>query len=510
MSEEHEGPRWGIIEWSLLGAALLAYLAMVRPFYGVTADDAFISFRYGLSWASGCGPVYNCGQAPVEGYTNFLWVALSALVIRLGLDVAPVMRVVGLVGGFIALALVAQVCRRVNRERAAIVAPLLGLASSPFWAVNAVTGLETLVATAGVLGAATITLGIADATVASVSRARAARRPVLAGLAWALAYLLRPEGLALAAVSGIWTLAIGVARGRSWRSSLARTGLFAAGFLVVAAPYFLWRVRYYGALLPNSFEAKRGSLSALVPANLKILAEHPLFFLSILVTALAVLVIARRGEQLYLVSLALVSAAISLGVHNNYWMPGHRLYLTAVALLAVVAGGVADLGRVPAAEMSAWRAIGPVMALLGALLLSSWRGFAATQELAGKHYARDDHPAAVMGRRIRDMARPGDWLAIRDAGMVPFFAGPGVNVLDMHERSLNDRRIARRGWDLDYILSHKPRFVVLVSPLGDRLALLHDTEVKLYLYSDFTHRYRWDTTVPWHSSRFFVLFLRQY
>jgi arabinofuranosyltransferase len=509
MSEGHSPPRrWGIVEWSLLGAALAAYVSTVRPFYGVTADDAFISFRYGLSWASGCGPVYNCGQPPVEGYSNFLWVALSALVLRLGLDVVAVMRAVGLAGGFCALVLVALVCRRVNRERAAVVAPLLGLASSPFWAVNAVSGLETLVATTSVLGAAYLTLGLAPGGAPPASGGRELRRPLLAGLAWALAYLVRPEGLPLAAVSGIWTLAIGVSRGRSWRASLTRAALVAAGFLAVAAPYFLWRACYYRALLPNSFEAKRDSLRLLLWSNLKILAGHPLFFLSILGTALAVLLIARRGEQLYLLLLAAASAAISLGVHNNFWMPGHRLYLTAAALLAIVAGGVADLGRVPAAAMSAWRAIGPVMALLGALLLSSWRGFAETKELADLHYARDDHPAAAMGRHIRDTARAGEWLAIRDAGMVPFFAGTGVNVLDMHERSLNDRRIARHGWDLEYILSHRPRFIVLVSPHGHQLALAHDTEVRLYFLSDFVHRYRWAMTVPWNRSRFYFLFSR--
>jgi hypothetical protein len=231
MSEGHSPPRrWGIVEWSLLGAALAAYVSTVRPFYGVTADDAFISFRYGLSWASGCGPVYNCGQPPVEGYSNFLWVALSALVLRLGLDVVAVMRAVGLAGGFCALVLVALVCRRVNRERAAVVAPLLGLASSPFWAVNAVSGLETLVATTSVLGAAYLTLGLAPGGAPPASGGRELRRPLLAGLAWALAYLVRPEGLPLAAVSGIWTLAIGVSRGRSWRASLTRAALVAAGF----------------------------------------------------------------------------------------------------------------------------------------------------------------------------------------------------------------------------------------------------------------------------------------
>jgi hypothetical protein len=42
-----------------------------------SADDGFISFRYADHLARGQGLVYNIGER-VEGYTNFLWVALLA------------------------------------------------------------------------------------------------------------------------------------------------------------------------------------------------------------------------------------------------------------------------------------------------------------------------------------------------------------------------------------------------------------------------------------------------
>ena len=46
-------------------------------------DDAYISFRYADNWARGLGPVFNAGER-VEGYTNFLWTALLAGLIKLG------------------------------------------------------------------------------------------------------------------------------------------------------------------------------------------------------------------------------------------------------------------------------------------------------------------------------------------------------------------------------------------------------------------------------------------
>ncbi|MCB9870751.1 MAG: hypothetical protein H6837_12905 [Planctomycetes bacterium] len=41
-------------------------------------DDAFIFFRYAENWVEGHGLRFNAGEAAVEGYSSFLWVALLA------------------------------------------------------------------------------------------------------------------------------------------------------------------------------------------------------------------------------------------------------------------------------------------------------------------------------------------------------------------------------------------------------------------------------------------------
>ncbi|MGD2207611.1 MAG: hypothetical protein PVH17_12630, partial [Anaerolineae bacterium] len=56
-----------------------------RVLFPLTVDDAYISFRYSDNLARGHGLVWNIGQDPVEGYTNFLWVLLGASVVKLGL-----------------------------------------------------------------------------------------------------------------------------------------------------------------------------------------------------------------------------------------------------------------------------------------------------------------------------------------------------------------------------------------------------------------------------------------
>ena len=494
---------WGTLEWCVIAVTAALYLVTVRPFFGLTADDAYISFRYSMNWAAGCGPVYSCGDAAVEGYTNFLWTGIAALVLWLGREVAPVMRVLGLCCGFGAMVVAVWLCRRVHRSRAALVVPLVALGSSPFWALNSVTGLETTAATLTVLLAARLSLDLHQG---------GRRLPWLAGLAWALSYLIRPEALGLAAVTGVWALAAGLIRRQGVKQTLLRCLQYGGGFLALAGPYFIWRLVYYGSLHPNTFYAKKFPLEVVLPRNLKLLAQHPVFFSTIAAAAVVVLLASalrrRGGGSLYLLLLALVSAGISLSVHNNFWMPGHRLYLTAVMLLAVIAGGLADLGSVLLRGRLRWIATVAIGLCLGPMLYANLGAAQRTKIEAEVHYARDDHPAKKMGQRIRAMAKPGEWLAIRDAGMVPFFSGAGVKVLDMHDHSLNDRRIARKGWDLKYVQGRNLRFVVFASRHGGRLLLTHPVEGRILHSPGFHDKYKHIMTVAWHNSRHFFLYAR--
>jgi arabinofuranosyltransferase len=53
--------------------------------YDYVVDDAYISFRYARNLIEGHGLVFNPGEK-VEGYTNFLWVLIIAMGMKLGAD----------------------------------------------------------------------------------------------------------------------------------------------------------------------------------------------------------------------------------------------------------------------------------------------------------------------------------------------------------------------------------------------------------------------------------------
>jgi hypothetical protein len=71
---------------------MLALMGLCWPF---TVDDAYILCRYGRHLAEGRGLVFNPSGAPVEGYSNALYVFFSAGLLRVGLDPVRCFKLLG-------------------------------------------------------------------------------------------------------------------------------------------------------------------------------------------------------------------------------------------------------------------------------------------------------------------------------------------------------------------------------------------------------------------------------
>ena len=88
--------------WSLrslqivIVALLLAYLVWNSLYYfPYIVDDAFISLRYARNLTNGLGLVFNAGER-VEGYSNFSWVMIEALLMRLNFPFITSIKLLGL------------------------------------------------------------------------------------------------------------------------------------------------------------------------------------------------------------------------------------------------------------------------------------------------------------------------------------------------------------------------------------------------------------------------------
>jgi hypothetical protein len=209
-------------------------------------DDAYISLRYAANWAAGHGLVFNLGER-VEGYSNFLWVAVHALVIRVGVEPVDAMLWLSWISYFALAALSVRLFARHVLPDAPGWGAALGFAASlsPVIVSWASSGMETCLYAALVLGA----------LLAAVEASPAA--PVAASGLLALAALTRFEAVALAPILA----SVVVASQRSRSAGVRFLLVFVVGF----GAYFTIRAVHFGELFPNTFYAKLdyGSLALL-------------------------------------------------------------------------------------------------------------------------------------------------------------------------------------------------------------------------------------------------------
>ena len=237
---------------SVFGIAVVALFLAHALYLACVAEDAFISFRFARNLVEGHGLLWNPGEPPVEGYTNFLWLMLCALLLRLGLDPVVGSQLLGVAASLVTLAYTYRCgTRLLGWSPAAALLPCLFLALSGPFATWAAGGLETNCF--GML----LLVGIYH----FASYWRGGRRLDLFACfgALLLSILTRPEGALVYAL--VLAVALPASRGRvalSLRDFSAPVGLSLALFAV----YFGWRWSYFGYPLPNTFYAKTGGTFA--------------------------------------------------------------------------------------------------------------------------------------------------------------------------------------------------------------------------------------------------------
>jgi arabinofuranosyltransferase len=226
-------------------AALLAHAYAYR----FVCDDAFISFRYARNLAEGAGLVFNPGEAPVEGYSNFLWVLALALGATAGVAAETLAPLLSLAAtALLAWRIADFACREGIATNAAgrwlaALAPLALLAATRSVAVWSTSGLETrlfeLLVVCGLL------------RLRAEIRAQDRVLP-LSALLFASACWTRPDGALIA--GSCFAAGFALAPRAARRTLLAPVLLCAAAVIAQLA----FRLAYYGEWLPNTFYAKVG------------------------------------------------------------------------------------------------------------------------------------------------------------------------------------------------------------------------------------------------------------
>lgn len=275
-------------------------------------DDAYISYRYAANLASGEGLVFNPGER-VEGYSNFLWVLVLAAGDAVGLKpphLGPLLGVIAYLS-MIVLAWAAiwtpffnleltGLSRYVGTAMLAILITAHGLAST------AGAGLETHFFALLVLSGALV---LATANLQTV------RSLTLIGIIPVLLFLTRPDGV----VPGTAMLIVIVMRSAhersSWSIGLLSGGIAAAPAITIGIAYGIFKLIYFGSILPNPYHAK-GADALHLDAGLAylrgFLQSYPFIVLGIGLVAAAV-VMRPRNEAFQRVGLYTLVISFAYG-----------------------------------------------------------------------------------------------------------------------------------------------------------------------------------------------------
>lgn len=429
----------GLMLWYAFERSLV--IDGVRYFY--LDDDAMITMRYARNFARGLGPVWNAGER-VEGYTNFLWMLVMTGVHLAGFPETTTSLAMMLINwGLVAATLffIQAALRALHVGRVWIFLACLAFACDVNVLHWASSGLES---------------SLMALLVAVCGWALLRGRDVPFLVALALIPLARADAALLAAALGLVYL---------W----PRRDRRAFGLLVVAAlpalAQIIFRVLYYGELLPNTYYLKMTGIDDRVRIGvsytLRLIHLYPVGLLALVLVA----VIEPKLRFAAWVWAAQIVYIVYAG-GDTFWLL--RPFVAVLPLLYTAAGLALD--RLTSGDQ-------PVAArlALGGLFVLSVPAMAG----GGVLFANPQQEEALFGGQVQVMARmievnvPPDLLiSIEPAGSIPYFAQDHrfVDALgknDAHIARLDahpgNTLIGHNKFDWDYVYGARRPELVLAS-----------------------------------------------
>ncbi|MFN3241333.1 MAG: hypothetical protein ACE37K_07430 [Planctomycetota bacterium] len=422
--------------WRWTAAAALPALLLFAlqagwpwPFF---SDDSFISLRYSERLLHGDGLTWTDGEA-VEGYSNLLWVVLTAALGALGLELVTAARVLGALCTVLALWSLAAALRPRDLRTAAVasLAPLLVAATQPvmIWSLAGLEGPLLLALLAWGFGGLLRRFGDRDA------RDRLRTGALLAaGVPFALACWTRPDG-------PLWALGAGVGIGvlalqRGVVAAIGRAFWFGLPAVLAVLAQLAFRLAYYGDYVPNTAHVKAELDPASIGPGLRfvgdaLLAMPALSGAAATGAALALLLPRTRAFVVTLLLPVLAWLAYLAAIGGDHF-PGLRLLHGVIAPMALLAAlGVHALP---------WPTVRAVVAIALAVG-GAWLDASVARSDPRSRQARGEiwewHGKALGEALGRAFAERQPRIAVDAAGALPYYSGlPALDMLGLCDRTI--------------------------------------------------------------------------
>lgn len=210
-------------------------------------EDAAMLMRYAQHLAQGHGIVWNIGEPPIDGATDFLFMVTVAAVHRAGVPLETAVHVLTVASHLLTVALIYLALRYIQGA-----GTFPAVASALYVAVG--PGLPLA---AAYFGTSFFALWVTAAWIAGLRVLLGERRTVFDCAVFAMlgliAGLTRPEGVLIAIF-----MALGLCIPLPYRDARRLLLTFAGVFGLLGGAYFAWRWHYFGYPLPNPFYKKGG------------------------------------------------------------------------------------------------------------------------------------------------------------------------------------------------------------------------------------------------------------
>ena len=464
-------PRGDLLALLVLIAALTYYALFRVDFGGPPFEDAAMLMRYAEHVAQGHGVVWNVGAPPVDGATDFLFMASAAAFIKSGLSTGRAIRILGLGAHVLTVLLVYWVNRRIWKAGVlpSLLTALYLAVGTGLWYVAAYFGTPFFALFASLTWFLALLLMQADEPGQWMHWTFA-----ICGL---ITGLIRPEGVVLAVL-----MLLSVSAVRGWRRSSRTVIIFAIIMLTFGGAYFAWHWQYFGYPLPNPYYKKGGGL--LHWDSFWESLGYLLRFAGPVALAFILGLRSRRTRRLTLAFIGplLVFAASFVLVSNETNFGGRFQYalwpLVLISFYPLVDGIDLESGvtKWPRANW-AWVLAGLVVAF--SLLRYSANqacSLTAQQHTCGIAYEADGR--YDVARILAEYRGDGYVIATTEAGLLPLYSG--WTAIDTW--GLNDIWIAHHGEvTTEYLDAHRPEVIVfhayfspLVPPKTTEKDLAHD------------------------------------
>ncbi len=426
-------------------------------------EDAAMLMRYSQHLAGGYGIVWNIGEPPVDGATDFLFMVASAALIKLGFTVGQAVRGIGFVSHILTVLLVYWTNRRIHNG------------NIPF---SFLSGLYLVVGTglsyvSAYFGTPFFALAAASTWTLGLLLMKEQNPRFWLSLAFALSGLItgliRPEGVILASL-----MLLSIIYMRGFKNSISIIFIFGTVFLLLGGAYFLWRWDYFRYPLPNPFYKKGDD-----GWKWDSFQHSMLNALRLCLPMVFAFILGFRSKDTTKTAIAslipILGFAIAFGMISDEMNYGARFQyaIVPIALMSwiplVGPGGRVGLGVSPSPyrdhswlnqlsvkERSVYLIAG--VALFASLVYYSWFQncfLALYQQSCDRPYERDGR--LEMAQMLADYRGKGYVIATTEAGLIPYYSG--WTAIDTW--GLNDPFIAHNGSiTVEYLDTYKPEIIM--------------------------------------------------